>query len=880
MRSLLQKVAKDVKKAIFTEERKGRKEEMFGTGQEQAQEWRRRIAASVPASLRSLRPSVQILIFLLSTSSVFGLDLRVTRTQWLGVAGQEPVPSPSVSRVKAADDVVESFSLTFPSVELAEVVTSEGTFTRVSMPTAGVSAEAGAPELPVYRRQISVDPAGTYTCRATVDEQDAYDLGKQEVPRLVLPSRRAIPKVPGAREAAALGLDPAKYAQWSGPLEAATLRDLGVANGRRLLLIEVYPVAYDAVEGRITHRKRIKVEVFYTRDAKGAKNVDTLRDLGDLERSGCKGPSSNRLLIVAADSLVASLSGFVTHKRNRGWAVDVVGTSETGTAPEEIRGHIHARYLLDELRPSHLLLVGDSDTLPVWPGQGAYTPDTDLYYVCMDGNDDWLPDMAYGRLPARTPAQLSNMIERVIYYESYVSNLLAFVSNAAFSASSDNYTVTEGTHNAVIDRHMVPRAYASDKLYSYTYGATKTQVTAALNGGRGLMTYSGHAYAHKWRDPAFEISDVYALTNAFQCPLVASFACDSGSFATMDECFAEAWLRTGGEAGAVAVLASSEDSYWEEDDIFEKSLFAAIFEDRERMLGDAVLQAKQRYLAYYGPNSETLQYFEQYNLLGDPTLTLAVLDGNSNGDLAGAIRDLPDGCLKTSEIFGVTVQVSVTNPAPSALILKEKLPTGWSVSDAMWNGSPMAPTFAAGEYKWLFGVGTPVGSGTLTYNTRADGQTGQIHTITGTLLYGSTTVSTLGDQEVRMCAVIDTDADGIPDNWEIAYGLNPTNDGDAVENWDTDSLNNLQEYLADTNPTNAGSALRIIGIGVSNGTVSIRWQGGVHAIQYLEKTEDLSDASPWTCRHILVPPSGITNAWYDPLASRGSNRYYRVRAVR
>ena len=46
---------------------------------------------------------------------------------------------------------------------------------------------------------------------------------------------------------------------------------------------------------------------------------------------------------------------------------------------------------------------GDT-SIPVWPGQGAYTPDTDLYYACMDGAGDWLPDMAYGRLPARTGA--------------------------------------------------------------------------------------------------------------------------------------------------------------------------------------------------------------------------------------------------------------------------------------------------------------------------------------------------------------------------------------------------------------------------------------------------------------------------------------------
>ncbi len=627
--------------------------------------------------------------------------------RWIPLTHSTPAPAGVQRTVSSGTGVELTFS--FPGLSVEEEQRPQGPQFRLSVPGAGHTADIGQPELPVIRRLIIVPKNATpaISWKGKARQQSIEGLGLQGVIR---PRQPPIPKIPGARENAVFAQDTEAYSKdaWT-PAEPASLKECGFLFGCRLALIEVSPVSYNPSKNEVLLYPDISITVSFnglvTRDSPSLtpSECSTLQDLTlNADTLAATTGEERRLLIIAGNAFTNSLASFITHKQSLGWTVDLFGTATAGTSTNQIRAFVKSRYHEITTRPTALLLVGDTTTIPPFISVQTDHPDSDLYYGCMDEGSDWLPDFPIGRFSVQSTNQLDAVIAKTITTENAPDE--SWHRNAVFMAGDDNYTLTEATHNTVVSNYLQPRSYTCTKLYEVSFHSSTPHVTSAFNQGQALGVYSGHGDFDRWADgPLFQQSNINNLTNAPRFPFIFSFACLTGQYG-VDECFAETWLRAASK-GAVAIFASSTYSYWNEDDILEKEIFSAIFDYSCRSAGSSVKRAKELYLLYYGASDNTIRYFEMYNLFGDPTL-----------DVLGLPLSLENCEPRTAywnEPYGFAIPAGGGRKPYSWNVAEGALPAGFSFSAS--NGTIVGMSAVTGN--WAFTLQLTDALGTSTSRT-------------------------------------------------------------------------------------------------------------------------------------------------------------------
>ena len=122
---------------------------------------------------------------------------------------------------------------------------------------------------------------------------------------------------------------------------------------------------------------------------------------------------------------------------------------------------------------------------------------------------------------------------------------------------------------------------------------------------------------------------------------------------------------------------------------------------------------------------------------------------------------------------------------------------------------------------------------------------------------------------------VDTDANGLPDWWELQYfghltGTDPNADPDH------DGMSNLEEWLAGTNPTNASSCLRLIAIFTNNpNAFVVRWPSVAGKNYWLERSTNLLTGFNAVVQ-TNIAATAPTNTITDTAVLPGKARFYRV----
>lgn len=296
--------------------------------------------------------------------------------------------------------------------------------------------------------------------------------------------------------------------------------------------------------------------------------------------------------------------------------------------PEALRAFL--KYAADAWNPAprYLLLVGDATydprgyiTLPEANRLPSFLIDTefggetasDVAFAQLD--EDLSPDIAVGRMPARTPEQVRTLVEKTLAYEQQPAEgmwrrrVLAVADGQEPSFRQDAQRFIEQSPLSFERVEVFPEAGAVD---------ANRQVKRELEAGSLLVAYFGHGSVTQWgKDRIFTAADSAALSNGDRLPIVLNMTCLTGLFThPRVESLAEALLwREGG--GAVAVLAPTSLTLATDQTFLSQPLAEALLREQAQTLGEALLRAQRQVPTEQVGPRDVMQTFL---LFGDPAL--------------------------------------------------------------------------------------------------------------------------------------------------------------------------------------------------------------------------------------------------------------------
>ena len=249
------------------------------------------------------------------------------------------------------------------------------------------------------------------------------------------------------------------------------------------------------------------------------------------------------------------------------------------------------------------------------------------------GGDD-LPDLAIGRLPALTAAELTAMIAKIKAYEagfgSEWQNQIVLAADNPDAAGA--FTAANGR---LADLVQAPYSVAERiELESMDVGTARANLRTRFNSGVGFVNYVGHGdikYVSKEILPDQSVTnllrdtDVAALTNAARPSVVATLTCLAARYEVPNLASLGERLMRSSAGGAVAVIGPSGLSQNAPALEMGEAFYHAIFRDGAGELGPAFLKARRSLPA----SLFTKDTIAVYNLLGDPALKIA---GNEPAD--------------------------------------------------------------------------------------------------------------------------------------------------------------------------------------------------------------------------------------------------------
>jgi hypothetical protein len=342
-------------------------------------------------------------------------------------------------------------------------------------------------------------------------------------------------------------------------------------------------------------------------------------------------------VVIAPPDMLGPVQELADYRAGQGMSTKVVSLADIYdefnaglTSPEAIKAFLTYAYEhWASPSPGYVVLVGegsldyknhrgygDSVVPPLLVGTpyGLYAADNRL----VDVDDDGLPEMAIGRLPVLSGAELSALIGKIKAYESSAGG--GWQQEVLMVADDVDIEAGHFPVDSDVVANLVPAGYNVQKVYitaERSASEARSELLSGLQAGLRLVNYIGHGAPDRLASEGLlRVSDVSGLWNGERLPVLAGMTCLIGRYENPGSDSLSERLVLQPDGGAIAVWSPTGMSLNAEARILDQTFFEALFAAEQPVLGVTLLQAQQ---AYKNRGNEQFM-LDIYNLLGDPAL--------------------------------------------------------------------------------------------------------------------------------------------------------------------------------------------------------------------------------------------------------------------
>jgi len=510
-----------------------------------------------------------------------------------------------------------------------EVLIDGKAYSKIILPHEGFFLDRGYPELPHINRSVLIPPRSHMEVGIVgfnfVEFENIY----------VVPSKGNLTRDINPEDVP-YTFDPIYNKDAWYPQDIVFARDPYILRDARGMVIQVQPFQYNPVQHKLRVYTNISVQV----TENGYSDVNT-KDVGLFEKESVVAPfleiykiqfinfarasqhnrhtptpAVGKMLIITYDDFADEMEPLYEWKNKKGIPTEMVNVSTLGNNYTTIKNYIQNLYDTDQL--TFILLVGDAAQVQ------PYGTNKDPLYACLEGGDSY-PDAFIGRFSAETGAHVETQVERVLYYEAdpFITGDWMHKGTGVASNQGPGYNGWDDNEmmDIIRDSLLTWNYTEVDQIYDPT--GTSSDVSNAINAGRGIVNYCGHGSTTSWGTTGFSVSHINQLTNDNMWPFIICVACLNGNF-TGGTCFAEAWARatnntTGAPTGAIGVYASVISQSWTPPMIAEYHANMFLVHEQVTTLGNYYFSGAMQMM---DENTGGQNEFQYWTVFGDPSLKL------------------------------------------------------------------------------------------------------------------------------------------------------------------------------------------------------------------------------------------------------------------